>query len=395
MKLKIPRLLLLLCLFSTFSVFTRAQNAGGQILDKIIERAKASHSDSLLIMRDGKIIGEYYENDRKDAKHDLMSCTKSIVSLAVGKLIDEGKIKSIDQPIYDFYPEWKQGKKASLTIKHLLNHTSGLQNIADTGVEIYPAKDLVKLALAAELTDEPGTKFSYNNKAVNLLAGIVQIASSKRLNDYVAEKFLAPMEIKSYDWTLDSAGNPHGMAGLQLSAPDFIKFGQLVLNRGKWKDRQIISEKWIDASLAQSQPFEEGSGLLWWRVSSEETYTIDAEHFQKLEAAGIDRDFLAKIAPLKGKIYPSGAQLGAIIEIFGKDWQTIVARNVLNKNIRLFKRNPGKIDVYNTNGSHGQYLVIIPEKNLVAVRQAEWRKTQKGLNDGFPDFMSLIMQMAK
>lgn len=389
-KLNIGILFTILSL--NLSVFTQVINQN--ILNKILQRAKTSGSDSVLIIKDGKIIGEYYEVE-KGLKMDIMSCTKSVVSLAIGKLIDDGKIKSIDQPVYEFYPEWKQGRKAFITVKHLLNHTSGLQNVADTGVEIYKAKDFIKLALAAELSDNSGTKFSYNNKAVNLLAGIIQVASGKRMDKYIADEIFAPLEIKSFDWTLDEAGNPHGMAGLQISAEDFIKFGQLVLNRGKWNGKQIISEKWIDESLSQSQPFEEGGGLLWWRMTSEETFTIDEEQFQKLENAGIDKDFLEKLKPIKEKIYKSGDQIAAITEIFGKDWQPIVTRQMSGKNVRLFKRIVGKINAYNTNGSHGQYLVIFPEKNLVAVRQARWQKTQKGLNDSFPEFISLILQLTK
>jgi len=392
--MKLRKILLLLLLLPVVPNVSFAQGVDQNVLDKILQRAKETHSDAVLIVRDGKTVAEYIEGGR-NAKIDTMSCTKSVVSLAVGKLIDQGKIKSLDQPVHDFYPEWKQGRKALITVKHLLNHTSGLQNVANTGVEIYPAKDFVKLALAAELADDPGARFSYNNKAVNLLAGIIRIASGKRMDVFIAEEILAPMEIKSYEWTLDAAGNPHAMAGLQIAAADFIKFGELILQRGSYQGTRIVSEKWIEQSLAQAQPFEESSGLLWWRMSSEEILTIDDEHFQKLEKAGIEKDFLEKLAPLKGKIYQPGEHLKAIAEVFGKDWQTIVARQMSGKDVRLFKRNVGRIDAYNTNGSHGQYLIVVPEKNLVAVRLVHWQKTQKGLNDGFPDFMSLVLRLAK
>ena len=239
MKLSIYYSLLIISLLQ-ISAFS--QDFSQPILDKILQRAKDSHSDSLLIIKDGKVVAEYYAG-KKEEKIETMSCTKSVVGLAIAKLVDQGKIKSFDQPVYEFYPEWKQGKKASITVRHLLNHTSGLQNLPDTSYEIYPSKDFVKLALAAELSDEPGAKFSYNNKAVNLLAGIVQVASGKRMDVFMRDEFFAPLAIKDFRWTLDAAGNPHGMSGLQLSAEDFAKFGTLILNRGKFNDKQILSEK--------------------------------------------------------------------------------------------------------------------------------------------------------
>jgi CubicO group peptidase (beta-lactamase class C family) len=98
----------------------------------------------------------------------------------------------------------------------LLNQTSGLQNLRTTTPEIYPSPDFVQLALAAELSSDPGSKFSYNNKAVNLLVGVVKQASGMRMDQYVATEVFEPLVIKDFTWTLDRAGNPHGMAGLQI-----------------------------------------------------------------------------------------------------------------------------------------------------------------------------------
>lgn len=393
MKLKIYLLLLIIPAFS-INGFAQTTAFNQAILDKILLRAKETNSDSVLIMQNGKIIGEYYSG-KKDEKIELMSCTKSIVSLAIGRLIEQGKIKSVEQPVYEFYPEWKQGKKTSITIKHLLNHTSGLQNVPNTELEIYPSKDFVKLALAAEISDEPGTKFSYNNKAANLLAGIVQVASGKRLDVFMRDEFFNPMQIKDFGWTLDAAGNPHVMAGLQISAADFIKFGQLMLNRGKWDGKQIVGEKWVDDSLAQSQPFVQTGGLLWWRMSSNNTYTIDDEQLQTLEKANVEKSFLEKLQPLKNKAYNTDARTAALVEVFGKDWQTIVREQMANKNTPLFKTVRGEIDGYNANGYLGQFLVIVPKSNLVAVRQVKYSDKYNSETGGFSDFMSLVMQLTK
>lgn len=395
MRIKLQIIFSFSCIFFlSLSIFAQTQTVDQTVLAKILQKAKESHSDSVLIIKNGKTIGEYYTGD-KNEKIELMSCTKSIVSLAIGLLIEQGKIKSVNQPVYEFYPEWKQGKKSFVTIKHLLNHTSGMQNLSNAGIEIYVSKDFVKLALAAELSDEPGTRFSYNNKAVNLLAGIVQVASGKRMDIFMRDEFFNPMQIKDFGWSLDAAGNPHALAGLQIPAADFAKFGQLVLNRGKWDGKQIVSEKWIDESLAQSQPFNESSGLLWWRMSSDETYTIDEEHLQTLKKAGVEKSFLEKLQGIVGKIYKPGDQFTAISEVFGKDWQQIVSSQMANKNMTLFKKTMGEVDGYNANGYLGQFLVIVPKSNLVAVRQVKQSKDYNFETDGFREFMSLAMQLTK
>src|SRR5580765_2335722 len=120
---------------------------------ELLQRAAATHSDAVLVLKDGKPLAEYYSKAGK-RKIELMSCTKSIVNFGIGRLIDQGKIKSLDQPVYEFYPEWKQGRKQLITIRHLLDHTSGLQALRTTE-EIYPAPDFIQLALAAEMETDP------------------------------------------------------------------------------------------------------------------------------------------------------------------------------------------------------------------------------------------------
>ena len=97
-------------------------------LEKLRKRAEEARSDAVVILKDGQLVADW-DFGQKRGVIETMSATKSIVSLAIGRLIDSGKIKSLDQPISDFYPEWKQGRKKLITVRHLLNHTSGLQNL--------------------------------------------------------------------------------------------------------------------------------------------------------------------------------------------------------------------------------------------------------------------------
>jgi CubicO group peptidase (beta-lactamase class C family) len=231
-------------------------------LERLRVRAKEADSDAVVIVKDGRLVADW-DFGREHGPIEAMSATKSIVNLAIGRLIDRGKIKSLDQPVCEFYPEWKQGRKKLITVRHLLNHTSGLQSPLITR-EIYDSPDFVQFALAAEISDDPGTKFFYNNKAVNLLAGVVQKASGERMDRFIAKEIFEPLGIKEFGWSLDPSGNPQAMAGLQIRAIDLAKIGQMMLDEGSWKGRQVISKQWVRKSVEAGQPLEPTCGLLWW-----------------------------------------------------------------------------------------------------------------------------------
>lgn len=234
-------------------------------LEELQVAAEQAGSDAVVILQKDELIAEWYFGQEK-RPIEIMSVLKSIVSLGIGRLLTEGKIDSLDQPVYTFYPQWKQGQKQGITIRHLLNHTSGLQNVPNAGAEIYPSPNAIKLALAAELDSSPGSKFSYNNKAVNLLAGIIKKASGQRMDQFFASEFFNPMGIEQYQWYYDTSGNPHAMAGLRLLAEDLAKFGELIITKGVWEGQRLISKEYIETMLDQGQPYDSRFGLLWWRL---------------------------------------------------------------------------------------------------------------------------------
>jgi len=110
------------------------------LLARLVEDAEATHSDALVLLQRGALVGEWYFG-RERVPILTMSCTKPIVSLVIGTLLEDGTLASLDQPVCDFYPEWRQGRKRAITLRHLLNHTSGLQNHANAGLEVEPAPD--------------------------------------------------------------------------------------------------------------------------------------------------------------------------------------------------------------------------------------------------------------
>jgi CubicO group peptidase (beta-lactamase class C family) len=228
-----------------------------EALQELVKRAFDTNTSALVVLKNGKLIGHWYFG-HKVKPLTIRSITKSITSLAIGALIDEHKIDSVDVPISAYYPEWAAGPKRGITLRQILSQTSGLDDRAD-----FSQPDLVKWGLEAELKEKPGTKFGYNDRASNILAGVVQIASGKSLDAYVADRIFCPLAITTYHWDKDQAGNPLAMGGLSMNAIDLAKVGQLIASGGIWEGKQIVSSSWIET--ATTRPSSNASyGLMWW-----------------------------------------------------------------------------------------------------------------------------------
>ena len=395
--------ILIILIFCLSNVQTFSQSKiDKQVLDTLLKIAELTQTDGLVVFKDGQLYGEYYFG-KKTKKIETMSSTKSIVNLAIGKLITDSLIKSIDQPIYDFYPEWKQGMKKNVTIRHLLNHTSGIQNFPLASVEIYPSPDFVKLALAAEIVDTPGTKFAYNNKAVNLLVGVVKYASRMKMDNYLYEKIFEPLGINDYDWTRDDEGNPHGMSGLQIYPKDMAKLGQLFLNKGQWEGRQIISSDWF-LETGKPTKLKPACGLLWWIEYDTVLCTIDDAQIEKLKKIGFDEKMLDKVRAIKGT-YESAKYnkiLNDKIVNSTEDWNSKYIPLLVSNGMTLSRNEYKNIIGYSTRGTLGNYMAVYPKKNLVVVRMISWESflKGKGSEDGsgynnFSDFLDLAKKLVK
>jgi CubicO group peptidase (beta-lactamase class C family) len=368
-------------------------------LAALVERAAATSSDALVILKNGKLVGEWYFGKPR-TPIETMSVTKSVVGLAVGLLIDAGKVASLDVPVHKLFPEWNQGKKRAITLRHLVDHTSGLQADATTQ-EIYASPDFVKLALAAELSEDPGSSFRYNNKAVNLLAGVVQAASGERLDRFLDRTLFQPIGIREHEWELDKAGNPHGMAGLGLHPVDLARIGQLMLGRGAWGGARVLSQDWVEASTRPDQPLSPTNSLLWWLIPepARSKLTIDNALLAQWRSAGADPVFLRKMTPLAGRVFSSDAEFGAALQAALKPDLGLWQANVVKRKLPLPMR-PRPIIGYRANGWLGQHLVVLPAAQLVAVRmrrspENEAEAEVEDAEKAFPDFVSMVYKLPR
>ncbi|MCD9027410.1 beta-lactamase family protein [Luteimonas sp. BDR2-5] len=393
-------------LVAALPVFAAPAAAGAQetqaALQVLREGARASDSDTLRIVHDGVVLLDQRRPDTPADGLETMSVTKSLVALAIGRLLTQGRIDTIDQPVADFYPEWRQGRKAGITVRMLLDHTSGLQNVPDTRVEIYPAPDGLQLALAAELSDAPGERFSYNNKAMNLLAGVVERASGKRMDRYIADELLAPMGVGGRVWNADGfdrAGNPYAMAGWNATADAMARVGQLVLDGGRWQGAPLVDGGFVCEMLAPGER-EPHYGLLWWRKSETMDLFVDAAALDRFREAGVDAGVLDGMQALVGRTFADSQALraGVAEAVDGGIGALAEAAAARSQDVEaLFGVGGGPVVAYEANGWRGQYIVVVPQARLVAVRQVGGRDVADDAPwpYGYPDFTQQVVALAK
>jgi CubicO group peptidase (beta-lactamase class C family) len=175
---------------------------------------------------------------------EMMSVTKSVVALLVGRLVTEGTFDSADVPLARYIPEWRNTPKAAITLQHVLNHTSGLQARRQTD-EIYRREDVVRFAIDADLVEKPGTAFRYNNRAYNLLPAVIERATGASFRKVVRQELLSPLGITAFEWQEDPSGNAFGMSGMRLFPTDLLRFGQLVAQQGQWEGHRLIDCTWF------------------------------------------------------------------------------------------------------------------------------------------------------
>lgn len=215
-----------------------------------------------LVIQDGKILyEEYWDGYSEKSLSNSFSAAKSIVSLLIGIAIEEGHIKSIDQKIMDFIPEYNNPTNSSLSIRDVLTMSSGLNweesytTPFSLTTEAYYGKNLPKLITSLKVIEEPGKKFNYLSGNTEVLAMVVQAATGKSISEYTSEKIWSKIGAE-HDaiWNLDSKdGMEKAYCCFNTNARDFARFGQLVLNDGQWDSKQIIPEAYLKEATSPAK----------------------------------------------------------------------------------------------------------------------------------------------
>lgn len=214
-----------------------------------VKNVKKLDLHGVMIVKDGAVICDAaFEGHNSNVLHVWHSLSKSVTSMAIGMLIDEGQLSLDDKPIKIL--EKKVGPFAALgyrnlTVRHLLTMTSGA-SFAEVGTVVE--KNWLRAYFESGVTFQHGKKFNYNSLNSYVLSCIVKEISGQGLCDYLKPRLFDPLGIKSYHWEKSPEDIENGGWGLYLKREDVAKLAQLYLDNGVWHGKRIISEKWIKAS---------------------------------------------------------------------------------------------------------------------------------------------------
>lgn len=241
----------------------------------------------LIIKNDTIQYEKYFKGYDKESIVPSFSMAKSVTSILIGCAIDEGLIKSVDDPITNYIPELKNNGFEKVTIKHLLQMTSGIKfnesyvNPFGDAASFYYGLNLRKEIGKMKLKTEPGKKFEYVSGNTQLLGLVLERSlKEKTITSYLQEKIWTPLEME-YDasWSIDRKKNglEKTFCCLNARARDFAKIGRLYKNKGNWNGKQIVSQKWVEESTKLDT--SEGSAnyyqYQWWLPTPNEDFMAE------------------------------------------------------------------------------------------------------------------------
>ncbi|MHC2336131.1 serine hydrolase domain-containing protein [Bradyrhizobium sp. USDA 4454] len=224
---------------------------------------------ALVLTRGNCILHEYYANISSDVLWPVHSVTKSVLSILVGIAIDKGLLR-LDQKLPELVAEATEGsidpRAADITLRDLLTMSSGFARHEMVVAPGFSNPGVWMIRRSVE--HPPGTHFYYDDQGTNLIAIILQRAVGGNIAAFAKNELFAPLHIERYYWPVDSDGNLSGYSGLLLTGRDMAKIGLLYLQRGRWRERQVVSEAYVLDSTRKhndgGEPANAGYGYLWW-----------------------------------------------------------------------------------------------------------------------------------
>ena len=302
---------------------------------------------SLMIVQHGKVLSENFLHDTgADAPHYLFSVSKTFTAAAVGLCVRDGLL-SVDDKVIDFFPEEAPAEPSEnlqkMTVRDLLTMSCG--HDTDPTFRFFPVEQMrealkgpvahekgdstwVQSFLALPVEHEPGTFFCYNSMGTYMLSAIVQKLTGEKLLDFLTARLFGPLHIDTPVWEESPEGINVGGWGLYLKTEDLAKFGQLLLQEGKWYGKQILPADWVK-EMGKKQLYSLVPGI---REEENEARGITPENSECLQGYGY------------------------------QTWRNRVVG-------------------YRADGALGQYILLIPDKDAIAVITSLSFDTEKVLRD--------------
>lgn len=206
---------------------------------------------SLLVIRNGKLIGEAHPHDLNDMYQvqNIQSATKSITSVLTGIALEKGFLESVSQKFSSIYPEMftSHTDKRNITIDQVLSMSTGIgfENSDHTG-EMILSDNSVEFVLSLPLIYQPGNSFNYNDGNHQLISYAIQKTYGRPMSDFAEEYLFEPLGITDWKWESAKEGTSFGAVSLYLKPRDMARIGQMLLQNGVWNNQQLVDSAWID-----------------------------------------------------------------------------------------------------------------------------------------------------
>jgi CubicO group peptidase (beta-lactamase class C family) len=250
------------------------------IIDTPMDSADAPQIHALLIARHGRLLlEEYFHGYSRDRLHDTRSAAKSFTAVTIGAAIHAGTPLRLSSPVYQVmnggaFSADLDARKRAMTLEHLLTMSSGY--FCDDGNDAAPGNeetmtnqetepDWYRYTLRVPLATAPGANAVYCSASPNLALGMLGAIGGETPVLTFDRLVARPMGIDHYAWDLDPLGRPYGGGSVQVLPRDFLKFGELMLNRGRWAGRSILDPGFVAAATAPHYHLAHILyGYLWW-----------------------------------------------------------------------------------------------------------------------------------
>jgi CubicO group peptidase (beta-lactamase class C family) len=255
---------------------------------------KVNGLDALVVSQAGKLLFEHYGQGRfedisrndggtiafgPEVLHDLRSVSKSVVGLAYGIALAEGKVPPPEARLYDQFPEYadlaQQPGRDKITIAHVLSMTMGLEwdeltvpygtDLRNSEIAMEAAGDRFRFILGLPIVGEPGVKWTYCGAATAILGRLIAKGTGEKLPAYARRVLFDPMGFGPSEWAVSADGEPRAASGCRLLPRDLLKVGQLALAGGAWQARQIVPAAWVKRCITPAVHMERRSyGYHWY-----------------------------------------------------------------------------------------------------------------------------------
>ena len=251
-------------------------NLNEEQLNKLFELTFSDQATmSAVLIKDGYIVKEQYADGfNQNSYGTSWSTAKSFYAALIGISLDRGEINSLDDPVSKYIKEYDTSEKKDITIRQILNMTSGLEFPSHEHEKMFFEDDHMEYALKVGVESEPGAKFEYNNVNSMLMAEILKNVTGKTAKRLIDERIFSKIGLDDYIAWEDSAGNTLTYCCLDMSARDYSRFGLLFSRDGNWNGEKIISKDYVDESLklywgstpSMGWPHSDtrGYSLQWW-----------------------------------------------------------------------------------------------------------------------------------